>query len=124
MSLVNRCAMIVFPKSPVYDWVNRIFPDDPIEPGDPYDHDEGTVFLIPEIESVEEFEEWIYENYRVFFEGLLEEWCVDETLWPKDLSFDTFKDWYHINFQTLVYDTLEDELLREEPEDEEEPEES
>ncbi|MCB1143047.1 MAG: hypothetical protein KDK54_12445 [Leptospiraceae bacterium] len=118
MSLVNRCVMLISPKAPLYDWVNSIFPDDPIEPSsDPFSHDEGTVFLIPEIETTEEFEEWIYENFKVFFEGLLEEWCTDETLWPKELTYEQFKDWFYISFQTLVYDTLEEDILKEDLED-------
>ncbi len=50
MSLINRDAMLIFPKKPLYDWQNSIFPEDPIDmEDDPFGNENGSVYLIPEM---------------------------------------------------------------------------
>ena len=115
MSLINRCGMITFPLQPVFDWQNKIFPDDPISiDGDPFGHENGTIYLIPEMETFEQFEKWIQKNYKVFFEELLFGWCTDESLWPAKRNHKMFREWFHVSFQPMVFDTLNISLKHDE----------
>lgn len=107
MSLINRDAMIVFPKQSLYDWQNRIFPEDLISIGtDPFGHEEGHVFLIPQMDDSAHFEKWIKKNYKDFFENLLFEWCTDESLWPSNRTYKMFIEWFHVSYQSMVQDTI------------------
>ena len=38
------------------------------------------------------------------FEEELNSWYADPELWPKDLSFKSFKKFFEINISTVVYD--------------------
>ena len=38
------------------------------------------------------------------FEEELNSWYADPALWPKDLSFKSFKKFFAINISTVVYD--------------------
>ena len=81
--MVNRAAVILKYKDPFIHWVNE---------ADPYDDNPGitlesankdrTVYLINE-DDAENLEEWISLNFIQLFEGELEDWYTDESLWPK-----------------------------------------
>jgi hypothetical protein len=115
MSLINRCSMIIYPLVPFYEWQNELFPDDLLKiPDELLKNDKATVFLIPDFETEIDFEKWIIKNYKIFFEGIIEDWVTDNSLWPKKLSYDLFKKWFHVSFHTMVYDTLETPIIKEE----------
>ncbi|MBE7413296.1 MAG: hypothetical protein HS129_14755 [Leptospiraceae bacterium] len=110
MSIINRDVFLLSPKKPLFDWSNKIFPDDPIKfDRKPFDHDEAHAYLIPELDSPKDFKKWIQKNYRQFFEEQLFGWCTDETLWPRKLTFKMFQDWFDISYQSMVFDTIPDE---------------
>jgi hypothetical protein len=54
IEIINRNALIVFPKKALFGWVNYIFPDDPVSYIEPLDHDMGKVYLLPEKDSTEQ----------------------------------------------------------------------
>jgi hypothetical protein len=119
MNPVNRQALYVAPKKPLVDWVNYVFPDEEkISSEEPLSHDWGTIYLVPEFHSEEEFTVWLKDNYTLFFEQELFEWCEDETQWPEPLSFELFQEWFHYAFQSVVLDTLDIALEKEEEEEE------
>jgi hypothetical protein len=114
MSSINRDIMIIIPKKPLIDWQNTIFPENPLSTDiDPFKPDEGTAFLIPEMDAPEEFEKWIKKNYKIFFEGMLDEWCTDENLWPKNLTYKMFREWFTVMYQSMLIDTLDMPIIRE-----------
>ncbi len=115
MSFVNRDALILYPKQALYDWANRIFGEnEDYEPVDFTRHESGTVFLIEELYSPEQFEEWIKDNYEFFFMNMVEQWTPDETLWPTEVSYPMFQDWFHAVYHSMVLDVEETPLEREE----------
>jgi hypothetical protein len=86
MSFINRDAMIIIPKKPLFEWQSKIFPESELELSeDPFSHDGGHIYL--------------------------DGWCTDEKLWPVDLSFREFKKWFYVIYQSSVEDILEDEPL-------------
>lgn len=115
MSFVNRDALIIYPKQPVFDWANRIFEEnEDYGPVDLTRHDSGTVFLIEEQPSPEDFEDWIQANYEFFFMTMLEHWTPEESLWPESVSFPMFQEWFHAVYHSMVLDVEEDPLEQEE----------
>ncbi|MBX7059623.1 MAG: hypothetical protein K1X75_16280 [Leptospirales bacterium] len=114
MSLVNRDVLILYPKQALYDWANRIFAENEnYGPVDLTRHESGTVFLIEELDSPEHFDRWIQENYEFFFMRMVEEWTPEESLWPKEVSFPMFQDWFHAVYHSMVIDVEEAPLERE-----------
>ena len=120
MSLINRCSMIIYPLPPFYEWQNELFPNDLLDISEePLTNDTATVFLIPVLETEDEFDKWIKKNYKIFLESLIEDWVTKKSLWPKKLTYDLFTKWFHVSFHTVVYDTLDTPIIKEEDSDEE-----
>ncbi len=110
---INRDVLILFPKQPLYDWANSIFPDDKMECPKPMTHDEGDVFLIPEFRHPGEAREYVRENFINFFEEELSDWVTDETLWQEKLTWEMFENWFHYSIQSVVKDRLDEEIIKE-----------
>ena len=120
MSLINRCSMIIYPLPPFYEWQNELFPDNLLKiPEELLTNDKATVFLIPDFETEVEFYKWLKTNYKIFFEGLVEGWITDRSLWPKKINYELFNKWFHVSFHTMVYDTLETPIKKEDDFDDE-----
>ncbi|WCL49121.1 hypothetical protein [Leptospira sp. GIMC2001] len=115
MSIINRSALLVFHKKPLIDWQNEIYPTDLMEYEDTMkSHDHAHVYLTPEFDFEDEFNKWLQKNYKIVFEDILSDWCTDDKLWPKNLSFKLFGEWFHFIYQSMVIDTLESEIERDE----------
>jgi len=109
---INRDALIIFPKQPLIDWANALTEDEKIECPKLMDHDKGSVYLMPETNNYEEGIELLEDNFTFFFEEELYSWVTDEELWPKPLTWELFQEFFHFSIQSLVVDTLEDPLER------------
>ncbi|PJE00678.1 MAG: hypothetical protein CK427_13070 [Leptospira sp.] len=118
MSIINRSTIILFHKKPLIEWQNSIFPEDTMEyEEDFFQNDQAHVYLIPEFDFEENVDTWLKENYIHIFEDVLEDWCTNEALWPKNLTYAMFKDWFHINYQSMVLDTLDEPIIKDDDDD-------
>ncbi len=104
MEPINRNAIIVCAKKPLIDWVNSIDKVHPIKYRDPLSYDESTIYLIEELETEEDFQEWLRENYAEIFEEELFGWITDESLWPQQRTFELFNRWILVSWQSMVVD--------------------
>ena len=68
---------------------------------------EHTVYLIEEKGSDAETEAWLKKNFDRVFTKELEAWYADEDAWPKKRTYQMFREWFDVSFQSMVYD-LED----------------
>jgi len=102
-NIVNRNAIILKPKKPFVDWVKKVEGDDEAFIL------ETKTYLIDE-ENVPEL--WLEDNFPDLFERELEEWSVDEDLWPQNLSFTIFKKWFKVDFSIMVYDMESEEISK------------
>ncbi len=109
---INRDALIIFPKPALYKWVNYIFPEDPVSPDKIMAHDAANIYLIPETNSPEDGIEFLKLNFKIIFEEELFEWCTDEEVWPKNLTWKLFEEWFHYSIQSMVMDTIEEALVK------------
>ena len=62
------------------------------------------VLLIPDFEGPRQSSEYIKKVYSAIFKAELLSWQIDENLWPEDRNFDLFRDWFDVEFHSLVYD--------------------
>lgn len=69
-----------------------------------------SAYLIPQLDSDEDSWAWIRANRDALFELTLNEWYTDESMWPSDRSWESFQDWFHIEFVDLVWDLVAETL--------------
>ena len=108
--MLNRSALIVRPKRPYLDWAASL--DDSGVVPDPTD--EQTVYLIPNFDDGTEAEQILKKVYAEVFERELDGWHTDEAAWPKRRSLAMFKQWFHVEFHSIIEDLCSDELIDDE----------
>lgn len=100
---VHRSAMLLKPKQPYFDWINSFNSN--------LEHlewlNEGNVYLLPDFEEVKQMENWLKKNFDDIFSDQLNNWIIDENLWPKNRTFKMFKEWFNYSLHTMVWDTEE-----------------
>ena len=84
---------------------------------DPMELSEATVYLIPEVESIEQAWEILEECYLDIFEHELSLWSTDEDGWPADRTFDLFRQWFVIDFSGEINDLCDYEIEDEDLDD-------
>ena len=108
--MLNRGVLIVRPKQPYLDWATGL--DDSGLVPDP--DDEQTVYLIPEFEDDDEAWEILGDIYAEVFELELDDWHTDESAWPPNRTFAMFKEWFDIEFHSVVEDLVGEEIVDDE----------
>lgn len=100
---INRTALMVKAREPFIGWLKEI--DDSIS----LDEEmlEATIYLLAIKENDKETENWIKENFNRIFIKELEEWYLDESIWPQNRTYTMFREWFDVSFYSMVYD-LED----------------
>ncbi|OGF51618.1 MAG: hypothetical protein A2044_04285 [Candidatus Firestonebacteria bacterium GWA2_43_8] len=110
---INRTALIVKPLKPYWDWANSIEDGVPREQKNFNSTEmDTTVYLIPDLDPTE-VNDHIEAMFPEIFEGELEAWWTNEKDWPKNRTFAMFKEWFDVSVSSLVYDTVEEDLVKE-----------
>ncbi|MGB7295709.1 MAG: hypothetical protein WBC70_08985 [Candidatus Aminicenantales bacterium] len=106
---INRFVLLIEPTTAFLEWARK-FPDE--YPTLTLDEllEDSSAYLIPEIDSNPD--PWLEKNFRKIFEIELNDWCIDSSLWPKDLSFKTFKQFFNVRFCSIVIDMGEGSIKR------------
>ncbi len=103
---INRHLVILVQKQPFLDWLLNVDPNPPsnLSLGDL--RDDNDAFLIPDdvADGTEEAVKWVEKNWRMFFEHALNEWIADESLWPQKISLKMFREWFGVEYQSMVWD--------------------
>lgn len=105
---INRNAIVVKPKKPFFDWLNHLFPEDPM-----HEKPETNIYLIKEKNSNEEIERWISRNFDQLFQNELNDWHTDERAWPQKRTYKLFKEWFDFEIHSMVLDLEETEITKE-----------
>ena len=106
---LNRHLVFLVPKQPVLDWLASV--DD--EPGKPLTLeqlcDDNDGFLLPQnvTDSHEQAVKWVEKRWQMFFEHFLDGWVTDESLWPPKLSLKLFREWFDIQYHSMLWDLAE-----------------
>jgi hypothetical protein len=119
--VANRQLIVLKPKEPFLKWIVEA---DPTSPPPKFDEllDDLDSFLIPEAAGETETEvlRWVNKYWRMFFEQMLNDWYVDETLWPKKRSVKLFNEWVEVQIHSMVWDLSNEEIAYETFEDDDE----
>jgi hypothetical protein len=112
--MLNRDLLVVRLKQPFVDWVNEA---DPYPDGSRLTlgevNEDVSTYLIHDSAS-EDLDGWLEECYLHLFEAILEEWYVDEALWPQDRSLALFRRWCDVEIHSMVFDLVDGPLVDDE----------
>lgn len=97
---IDRSAFTVSPKQAFYDWVKKAESDSLFPPEIP----ESRIYLIEEMNTIEEIKFWVSDNYERIFELELDLWFANKKKWPKKRTYELFSNWFDISYQTTIYD--------------------
>ena len=108
LPVINRSLIIVLMKQPYVDWANNLPDQSESELNEPLtledvNQDPGA-FLIPEIFDNEELDAYLENSWRLIFETQLSDWTSNQKVWPKDLSYVVFNQWFGITLNSMVTD--------------------
>jgi hypothetical protein len=114
LEAINRDALIIAPKKAFIDKLNKIFKEDPVEFKEPLEHDNANIYLLPERDSTEASLKYVKIHFRTFFDEELFAWSTDEDVWGEELTWELFNKWFYISIQSMIFDTIEDKITKEE----------
>jgi hypothetical protein len=106
---VNRSSVVVLPKPAFSDWARKTFPEDELSSNSEL---EKNMYLINCMDENSEFDEWLKNNYEYLFENELYERFDDNSLWPDELTYELFNQWFDVQFYSVVYDTKSADITK------------
>lgn len=111
--MINRCAVVVRAKRPFLEWLKNL--PDPIDSKKNLSdiNREPHVYLLPEYEINDEKALLLAYFYDTIFETELGGWWTNMDDWPRNRTLAMFKDWFSVEFHTIVEDLLDAPLLDE-----------
>ena len=113
MQSTNRLAVVVKPKQPFIDWLNSI-PDDSFNYTLEKLSTNNISFLIPIYDHPDDIIKYIRKNCKTIFEWELWGWITAKELWPKNINWKTFNEWFDIEVNSEVFDLVSEDIEKEE----------
>ena len=114
---INRYVLLIRPGAAMIDWINSVYPEAKLAYEDCMKDDNTTVYLIPEMNDLEDAFDWLQDNYLAFFENTLEELYDNPDEWPEVMDWDAFERMVDFTIQTEVLDIVSEEEDEEDRED-------
>jgi len=108
MFIINRSVAIIRPKQPFVDWTNSIVDEEQYSVSD-FSTD-CSVFLLPVTDSDEDAEAFIKDIFQDVFELELSSWVVDDEMWPENITYEMFLEWFDIEYHSMAFDSLKDDI--------------
>ena len=99
--IANRCAVRIEPNKLFIDWLNYTY-EDYIDSS--VKVLKASTFLIRDVEEDHLMENWLKHNISKIFEIKLNNYCIDESLWPQKRTYSIFKKWFNIGFSDMIID--------------------
>ena len=112
MRRLNRSAVVVTPKQPFLDWLHATDPTS-ADITLPELTEDPTIYLIPECDSDDDLANVLRDLCEEIFEEQLAGWYTDESVWPRDRSFDVFRRWFDHQHHSVLIDLCDEVLMRE-----------
>ena len=112
MFQIDRSVAIIKPKQPFVDWANSV--GDEKEPYSIHDfRTDCSVILLPVLDSDEHAEAFIKEIFQDVFELELSSWIVVDEMWPENITYKMFQEWFDVEFHSMVFDLLQSDIEKE-----------
>jgi hypothetical protein len=93
---INRQAIILKPAQAFIDWYAAFNPDDLDE------MKETRTYLVNE--DIDDLDQWLKKKFDKLFMFELESFHDNKKEWPQKRNYKMFKEWFHINISTMIYD--------------------
>lgn len=104
---INRSMIVLQYRQPFLDWIRTVEPEFGATTTLDSLNEDGDAFLIPHepvIDGKEDAVAWIEKRWKGFFEKKLADWYTDESLWPKKRTLKMFREWFAIEYRSMVWD--------------------
>jgi hypothetical protein len=105
MTRLPYAILVLKPTDKFLDWVNRF-----AKKRVTYEQlrRDPTAYVIDAFESEQAAIEYLWDYCKVPFAHELSKWGVKKSKWPEDLGWDTFMEWFDMEFSQEVLDVRED----------------
>ena len=113
MKMLNRSALRLRARPAFLEWCASVALDDAEELAALKAQLEqtGTVYLVSEVESEQDFLNAVLENSQDILRNELMAWCVDGALWPEALNAELLENWFTIDTELMCFDLSSEPLL-------------
>jgi hypothetical protein len=96
---INRAAVSLKPLQPFIDWVNSLYPNNPI---DEATLNQVNIYLIND--DILDIEAHLKKKFDRYFMIELGEWQANKKEWPQRRNHKMFKKWFRIDISKAIYD--------------------
>ena len=108
MGTLNRNVLVIRYKQKMLEWLNQ---DTPIKLSLDEINSNSPIFLIPECESVLDFEDDGDELKEYAFQEIMALWSSDPNTWPlKEMNSKNFEKWFDYSLHETAIDIAESPL--------------
>ena len=81
-------------------------------------NDDSEAFLVPSFDSqmdpvdgTEDAVKWVEKRWRMLFEHILVSWTEDESEWPQKRTLIMFREWFDVEYRSIVWDMGNEPLM-------------
>lgn len=114
---LNRDMVMLCYKQPFLDWANAADPNPRALTLEEV-NDDGEIFLVPAddslvdpVETAEDAVRWVEKRRRMFFDHMLGDWLTDESLGPQKRTLKMFREWFFVEYRSMVWDMADEPLV-------------
>ena len=103
---MNRSALVVKAKQPFLDWLRSL--PDPVRDMSLDDlNEDRTAYLVADWYDDTERDQLVRKGYGAIFKQELAGWWTVENDWPKKRTFKVFRQWFDVEFHSMLVDLVE-----------------
>jgi len=103
--MLNRCVVTVRVKEPFMQWLKSL--PDPTDVSKGAVNKDNTAYLLPDLDYGVEQEDLLGRFYDLIFEEQLNGWWTEKKDWPIKRDLETFKNWFNVEFHSVVLDLVD-----------------
>ncbi|MGB6866229.1 MAG: hypothetical protein WBE11_11105 [Candidatus Aminicenantaceae bacterium] len=107
MKEIDRSILTVRAKEPFLDWLHSLPDPDPVKYILNEVNRDQSAYLLPEYEDDNKKESLLKKYFSKIFEEQLNGWWVDPDAWPSKRDLKTFKEWFDVEFHSVVLDLVD-----------------
>lgn len=115
MKLINRGVVVIKPRQPFLDWINRDSTSSSPVSMELLEQDR-TAILVPELDSIQAVLDYVEALKPMLFEMELESWNGDPATWPQDRTPELFDAWLELEVHSMVWDAVGGPVVKEDDE--------
>ncbi len=116
MSEINRAVLVARTREPFLEWARALDTESAHLTLDDFRKD-CSAYLVPEVWQDSDQDAVLRECFTIIFEEQLKSWHTDPSGWPQLRDLDTFREWFDVEFHSVVFDLCDDPIKSVEDDD-------